>query len=104
MPRHTLVLLVATLALSCQRHQQSSIRENGAVATQANSSTTNSKPAPIARHTAILAGGCFWGMEEILRAIPGVLETEVGYSGGDTPSPDYGEVSSGRSVHAESVR
>jgi hypothetical protein len=38
--------------------------------------------------TAILAGGCFWGMEELLRAIPGVLETEVGYAGGRTANPD----------------
>ena len=38
--------------------------------------------------TAILAGGCFWGMEDILRQIPGVLETEVGYTGGTTAAPD----------------
>ena len=38
--------------------------------------------------TAVLAGGCFWGMEDILRKIPGVLETEVGYTGGATDAPD----------------
>ena len=37
--------------------------------------------------TAILAGGCFWGMEDILRQIPGVVETEVGYTGGSTSHP-----------------
>ncbi|HXU80667.1 MAG TPA: bifunctional methionine sulfoxide reductase B/A protein, partial [Polyangia bacterium] len=54
--------------------------------------------------TAILAGGCFWGMEELLRAIPGVLETEVGYAGGRTANPDYEQVKTGRTGHAESVK
>lgn len=53
---------------------------------------------------AILAGGCFWGMEELLRAIPGVAETEVGYAGGTTPNPTYEKVKYGESGHAESVR
>jgi peptide methionine sulfoxide reductase msrA/msrB len=53
---------------------------------------------------AVLAGGCFWGMEEILRAIPGVIDTEVGYTGGTTPHPTYEDVRTGRTGHAESVR
>jgi len=54
--------------------------------------------------TAILAGGCFWGMEEIIRDIPGVIDTEVGYTGGVTPHPTYAEVSTETTGHAEAVR
>jgi peptide methionine sulfoxide reductase msrA/msrB len=53
---------------------------------------------------AILAGGCFWGMENVLRDAPGVLSIEVGYAGGRSTSASYEEVSSGRTGHAESVR
>jgi peptide methionine sulfoxide reductase msrA/msrB len=53
---------------------------------------------------AVLAGGCFWGMEELLRAIPGVVETEVGYTGGSTANPTYEKVKYGESGHAEAVK
>lgn len=53
---------------------------------------------------AILAGGCFWGMEEILRSIPGVVDTEVGYTGGWLERPTYHDTHDSQSGHAESVR
>ena len=54
--------------------------------------------------TAILAGGCFWGMEEIIRKIPGVKETVVGYSGGSADKPAYEFVKTGSTGHAESIQ
>jgi len=53
---------------------------------------------------AVLAGGCFWGMQEILRKIPGVLETEVGYTGGWLENPRYEDTHDSKSGHAEAVR
>jgi len=54
--------------------------------------------------TAYLAGGCFWGMEELVRVIPGVLATEVGYAGGTTPDAVYDQVKTGRTGHAEALK
>jgi peptide-methionine (S)-S-oxide reductase len=49
--------------------------------------------------TAILAGGCYWGAQELIRRQPGVISTRVGYSGGDTPSPTEDDLGD----HAEAV-
>jgi peptide methionine sulfoxide reductase msrA/msrB len=57
-----------------------------------------------AEEIALLAGGCFWGMEEIVREIPGVVDTDVGYTGGRSERPTYDDVKTGQSGHAEAVR
>jgi peptide methionine sulfoxide reductase msrA/msrB len=56
------------------------------------------------RETALLAAGCFWGAEQLLRELDGVLDTEVGYTGGTVENARYVDVKTGRSGHAESVR
>jgi peptide methionine sulfoxide reductase msrA/msrB len=65
--------------------------------------TAEKAEVPAGRAVATFAGGCFWGMEDILRQIPGVLETRVGYAGGQTRSPTYRDVSRGDTGHAETV-
>jgi len=53
--------------------------------------------------TAILAGGCFWGMQELFRRLPGVVSTRVGYAGGTLPNPTYNDVKTGTTGHAEAL-
>jgi peptide-methionine (S)-S-oxide reductase len=48
---------------------------------------------------AVLAGGCFWGMQELIRKLPGVLSTRVGYAGGDVPNATYRN----HGTHAEAI-
>ena len=60
-------------------------------------------PASAATEKATFAGGCFWCMEAPFDALPGVVSTTSGYTGGKTANPSYEEVSSGASGHAEAV-
>ena len=60
--------------------------------------------AVIDTEEALVAGGCFWGVDHYLRLIPGVLKVEVGYSGGTTTNPTYDQICSGSSGHYEVTR
>ena len=61
-------------------------------------------PLPDGTQLAVFGLGCFWGAEKTFWQTPGVISTAVGYAGGFTPNPTYGEVCSGRTGHAEVVR
>jgi peptide-methionine (S)-S-oxide reductase len=54
--------------------------------------------------TAILGGGCFWCLEAVFSQLKGVIKVESGYSGGSKPDPDYEEVCSGNTGHAEVLK
>jgi peptide-methionine (S)-S-oxide reductase len=75
------------------------------------SATTIPDPAldaPLAsvkgEQTAVLAGGCFWGVEAVFEHVKGVIKVTSGYSGGSADTAQYGTVSTGETGHAESVR
>lgn len=54
--------------------------------------------------TATLAGGCFWGVEHLLKKLPGVISSQAGYTGGTTDNPTYSSISTGLTSHAEAVQ
>jgi peptide methionine sulfoxide reductase msrA/msrB len=68
------------------------------------SNVQNQLKANMTEEIATLAGGCFWGMEDILRKMPGVISTLVGYTGGSVPNATYDVVKTGKTGHAEVIQ
>ena len=82
----------------------------GALACQAGSgvvpaaATDEARASTPGKETAVVAGGCFWGIQAVFQHVKGVISATSGYSGGTLKNPDYETVSSGSTGHAESVQ
>jgi peptide-methionine (S)-S-oxide reductase len=76
--------------------------ENGV--TLPDPSLDESLAAKPGKQTAVIAGGCFWGIQLVFQHVKGVKSATSGYSGGTSSSPEYEQVSSGKTGHAESVK
>src|SRR5947209_775603 len=85
----------------------------GVTACSAGDRANNTLPSPAvdapvattkAEQTAVVAGGCFWGIQAVFQHVKGVISATSGYAGGNAVSPSYEEVSTGTTGHAESVQ
>jgi peptide-methionine (S)-S-oxide reductase len=85
----------------------------GTLACRAGSGASAAVPSPMVdeakaaargKETAVVAGGCFWGIQAVFQHVKGVQSATAGYSGGTVKNPDYEMVSSGETGHAESVK
>lgn len=84
--------VLACMMTSCQNTQ-------APTRTDTQTKTENKVGAIVATEKAILAGGCFWGMQDLFRKQPGVVSTRVGYSGGDVKNATYRN----HGTHAEAI-
>src|SRR4051794_9099240 len=82
-----------------------------AVACTSGNAATAAMPAPLVdavqakgQQTAVVAGGCFWGIQAVFQHVKGVSKAVSGYSGGNAKTADYEVVSTGETGHAESVQ
>jgi peptide-methionine (S)-S-oxide reductase len=65
--------------------------------------SVNTTPASQKKAVAVLAGGCFWGMQGVFEHVKGVTDTEVGYTGGSERTAHYERIEQGDTGHAESI-
>ena len=96
-------MMAASLALLVVGAVRAGAGLDGEAPPRAATPGVSPKPAVATSEVATLAGGCFWGMQEILRGIPGVMTTRVGYIGGHAPNASYEDVHGGTTGHAEAV-
>jgi peptide-methionine (S)-S-oxide reductase len=92
-----MILTVLAGTLACQAG-------NGTNAAVPVPAVDEAKAAASTKQSAVVAGGCFWGIQAVFQHVKGVISATSGYSGGTVKNPDYETVSSGQSGHAESVQ
>ncbi len=96
-----LVVIAVAAFFSVQPAMQTSSAATESIAVPA---PDDDEPAVAGSETAVLAGGCFWGVQGVFQHVKGVTEAESGYAGGDRDTANYETVSTGTTGHAESVR
>ena len=92
-------LCVALTAVACSSSAASSVADRVIPAP-----VVDVQPGTRATEVAVLAGGCFWGVQGVYQHVKGVTSAVSGYAGDDERTAEYGMVSSGRTRHAEAVR
>jgi peptide-methionine (S)-S-oxide reductase len=95
-----LIAIVATASLFAATAWPAN---SGAPATVPPPAVDAPRAAASSQQTAVVAGGCFWGVQAVFQHVKGVISATSGYSGGSKKNPDYETVSTGETGHAESV-
>jgi peptide-methionine (S)-S-oxide reductase len=98
----TTILVLAFLAMAGFAVRSFPVAAEGAHAIPA--PAIDAQPGQAASAVAVLAGGCFWGVQGVFQHVKGVTSAVSGYAGGDKKTADYETVSNGRTGHAESVQ
>ena len=96
------LLITTAVALSCSTVNSSAPKAE--VTAPAQTAEIGSEMEAQGSHTAVFAGGCFWGVEAVFEHVKGVKGVRSGYAGGDARSANYELVSNGKTDHAESVK
>lgn len=96
-------MVARPVAASVARPVVAPLTATGAV-TGAARSTPPGPVSPVRLDTAVVAGGCFWGVQGVYEHVRGVVSAVAGYAGGTTAGPTYAAVSTGRTGHAEAVQ
>src|SRR4051812_36600571 len=97
--RLVLAVVIAVMAAACLRGTASPLDDRVIPAP-----AVDEQPGTRVSEVAILAGGCFWGVQGVYQHVKGVTNAVSGYAGGDERTAEYEMVSTGRTGHAESVR
>src|SRR5436190_6601224 len=98
------IILVAVAAVGCGIAATSATKADVDVSNLAPTPPKVASEKPQELQTAVFAGGCFWGVEAVFDRVKGVTEARSGYAGGKVKDPDYEQVSTGETGHAESVK
>lgn len=104
--------IIGVLGVSCAMLLSGCSLNNSSSSTKATAATPRKESMEVTKmnvkeenkHTLYVAGGCFWGVEAFMKKLPGIYDTEVGYANGTTKNPTYGDVSTGTTGYAETVK